>query len=56
MDALDKSVKLATAFEKLEKIPGLTKLANRLNKKSHTILNEEENRANKGIEAIEDEE
>jgi tetrahydromethanopterin S-methyltransferase subunit B len=52
MDALDKSVQLAIAFEKLEKIPGLSKLADKLNKKSKSILAEEDEMANKGLDSL----
>jgi len=54
MDALDKSVKLATAFERLEKIPGFSKLAKILDKKSKAIIDEEDEKANKGLNAIDD--
>jgi hypothetical protein len=49
MDALDKSVKLATAFERLEKIPGFSKLAKVMEKKSKAIIEDEDEKANKGI-------
>jgi 2-oxo-4-hydroxy-4-carboxy--5-ureidoimidazoline (OHCU) decarboxylase len=52
MDALDKSVQLATAFEKLEKIPGFSKLAEKLNKKSKSILENEDEKANAGLNTI----
>lgn len=55
MDALDKSVKLAAAFEKLEKIPGLAKLANKMNQKSKAIISDEDEKAKRGIDAIDDE-
>jgi CRISPR type III-B/RAMP module RAMP protein Cmr1 len=55
MDALDKSVQLATAFEKLEKIPGLSKLAEKLNRKSKTILENENEKANTGLDTVETE-
>ncbi|NVM64494.1 DNA repair exonuclease SbcCD ATPase subunit [Mucilaginibacter sp. SG538B] len=54
MDALDKSVQLASAFEKLEKIPGFANLAKKLNKKSKAILDEEEEKANVGLNSIDD--
>ncbi|OCX52305.1 hypothetical protein BEL04_12580 [Mucilaginibacter sp. PPCGB 2223] len=54
MDALDKSVQLSKAFEKLEKIPGLAMIANKMNKKSKSILNKENERINNAIEKIED--
>jgi len=53
MDALDKSVKLANAVEKLAKIPGLSKLAHILDKKSKGVLAEEEKKANSGLDNIE---
>lgn len=56
MDALDKSVKLATAYEKLGKMPGFAKLASKMNKKANAILTEEDNKATVGLESIEDEE
>jgi hypothetical protein len=55
MDALEKSVKLATAFEKLGRIPGFSKLAKVMDKKSKAILNDEDKKANIGMTAVEDE-
>jgi len=52
MDVLDKSVKLATAYEKLEKIPGLSKLADKMNQKSKTIVKDENEKANTGLDAV----
>jgi hypothetical protein len=52
MDALDKSVQLATAVEKLEKLPGFSKLAQKVNNRSKTIIVEENIRANKGLDVI----
>jgi len=55
MDALDKSVKLATAFERLERIPGFSKLAKVMDKKSKILLEDENDKANKGLTAIDTE-
>lgn len=52
MDALDKSVKLANAVEKLSNIPGFTKLASSLEKKSKDSLKEQDNKAEKGIDSV----
>jgi len=56
MDALDKSVKLANAVEKLGKIPGFSKLVKVLDKKSKNILEGEDKRAAAGFETLEEEE
>ena len=52
MDALDKSIKLTNAVTKLAKIPGFTKLAATLAKKSDTILENETKKAEAGLESI----
>ncbi len=51
MDALDKSVKLTDAVQKLARIPGFNKLANRLSAQSETIIEEQRRKAEAGIEA-----
>lgn len=56
MDALDKSVKFATAFEKLHNIPGFSKMAKVMEKKSQTILKEETEKVSKALESLEEEE
>jgi hypothetical protein len=53
MDALDKSVKLTDAVERLARIPGFTRIAASLSRKSETILERENIKASKGIDAIE---
>ena len=53
MDALDKSIKLANAVTKLSKIPGFSKLAATLDKKSKDILQEENLKATAGLGTIE---
>lgn len=52
MDALDKSVKLANAVEKLTKIPGLSKLVSVLDKKAKDIVSEVAKEANSGVETL----
>lgn len=52
MDALDKSIKLTNAVTKLSKIPGFSKLATSLEKKSQEILKEEGLKADAGIESL----
>lgn len=56
MDALDKSVKLATAVDKLAKIPGFSKLASTLDKKSKTLLDEKSKKAEEGFNVVDNEE
>lgn len=46
MDALDKSVKLANAVEKLKNIPGFSKLVNKLDKDSKDIFLKTEQKVN----------
>ncbi len=55
MDALDKSVKLANAVEKLGKIPGFSKLAQVLDRKSKNVLDGEEKKANAGLDTLDEE-
>lgn len=50
MDALDKSVKLTNAIDKLSKIPGMSKLVNVLDGKSRKIIEDEATKAEAGIE------
>ena len=52
MDALDKSVKLANAVEKLAKIPGFSKLAQVLDKKSKNVLGDEEKKVKAGLDTL----
>jgi chromosome segregation ATPase len=52
MDALDKSIKLTNAVTRLSKIPGFTKLASTLAKKSEDILKDETKKAEAGLEAL----
>lgn len=54
MDALDKSVKLADAVEKLSKIPGITKftkIATEWKEKADKELDKQEDKVNLGLEA-----
>lgn len=55
MDALDKSVKLGNAVEKLANIPGFTKLALNLEKRAKTFVKTQEVMAEKGFETIDEE-
>lgn len=55
MDALDKSAKLSTAVEKLAKIPGFSRMANALAKKSEKLLKVEEEKVIEGLNIIEKE-
>jgi hypothetical protein len=55
MDALDKSVKLGNAVEKLVNIPGLSKLAPILEKKAKQILKDKKEKANDGLDTLSDE-
>ncbi|MCG9739815.1 hypothetical protein L1D32_16745 [Shewanella insulae] len=54
MDALEKSVKLADAIDKLKNIPGLTKLAAKLEKESSDILKDTDNRITKALTTLND--
>lgn len=53
MDALDKSVKLTNAVDKISKIPGLAKLADILSSKSKGMLESEDKKATAGLAAVE---
>jgi len=55
MDALDKSVKLANAVEKLGKIPGFSKLAASLDAKAKSLLVKEKEKAELALVANEEE-
>ena len=55
MDALDKSAKLAIAVERLAKIPGFSRMAATLEKKSRTLLNEKARNVEGGLSALEEE-
>lgn len=55
MDALEKSVKLSNAVTKLSKIPGFTKLASTLERRSQEILKEESRKAVTGLESVAEE-
>ncbi len=52
MDALDKSFKLANAVDKLSEIPGLSKLAAVLDKKSKRIIKEKQEKTNEGLDVL----
>jgi len=52
MDALDKSVKLGDAVDKLKNIPGFTKLTAKLEKESKNILKDTEEKASKALTAV----
>lgn len=54
MDALDKSVKLTNAVTKLSKIPGFTKIASTLEKKSQKLIDIEQKKAELGLETVEE--
>ncbi|HEY3489510.1 MAG TPA: hypothetical protein VGK27_05230 [Candidatus Deferrimicrobiaceae bacterium] len=54
MDALDKSIKLTNSVEKLSRIPGLAKLASSLSEKANKIMREENRKAEKSLEANEE--
>lgn len=56
MDALDKSVKLGDAVDKLTKIPGFKKLSKSLDKKSKNILKDKTKKANAGLRSLSNEE
>lgn len=55
MDALDKSVKLSNTIDKIAEIPGLTKIATMLEKKSKRMLDEKRKKAEAGLEAVSEE-
>jgi hypothetical protein len=52
MDALDKSVQLTNAVEKLARIPGFAKVAAQMQKKAEQILKEENTKAAAGLGAL----
>lgn len=52
MDALDKSIKLSNAVDKLAEIPGLSKLAKVLDNKSKRIIKEKDVKANAGLNIL----
>jgi len=54
MDALEKSVQLTNAVDKLDRIPGLSKIATYLDKKTDKILASEGVKAERGIEFVAD--
>lgn len=54
MDVLEKSYKLETAVEKLQKIPGMGKMAKILDKKSNQILHENSEKIADGLAIVED--
>jgi hypothetical protein len=55
MDALDKSVKLTNAVNKLSNIPGFSKISTILEKRSKIILAEEARKAEEALSSINDE-
>ena len=55
MDALDKSLQLANAVERLEKIPGLSKVAQMVERKSQNSAKEVEEKVGVSLEAMESE-
>ncbi len=55
VDALEKSVKLTNAVAKLANLPGFTKLASILEKRSQRIIEGEETKANAGLDSLEGE-
>ncbi|AUD61803.1 hypothetical protein TUM4637_36460 [Shewanella hafniensis] len=52
MDALDKSVKLGDAVEKLRNIPGFSKLTAKLEKESKEILKDTEEKVAQAISTV----
>lgn len=52
MDALDKSVKLTVAVDKLSKIPGFSKLTDVMEQKSKKLLEEKERQAVAGLNMV----
>lgn len=52
MDALEKSVQLSNAVEKVSKIPGMSKLAELLERRSTRLLDGEARKATSGLDAI----
>ncbi|QZT37064.1 hypothetical protein K5X82_17795 [Halosquirtibacter xylanolyticus] len=55
MDALDKSVKLANAVDRLNKFPGLSKVSEMIHKHSKDLLSEESEKIEKGMSLVNDE-
>lgn len=55
MDALEKSIKLTNAVDKLSKIPGFSKLASSLEKKSKELLKVESQKAELALETLDEE-
>lgn len=52
MDALDKSIKLTNAVEKLSRIPGFTKVATQMKERADKILETEQNKATAGLASL----
>jgi len=52
MDALDKSVKLGNAVERLSEFPGMSRLASMMAKKARRIMNENMKKAEEGFDAV----
>lgn len=52
MEALDKSIQLTNAVNKLGKIPGFSKLAKKLDERAESILEENERKANAGLGTV----
>jgi len=55
IDALDKSVQLATAVDKLSNIPGFTKISKMLDVKSKQLLKEKAMKAEQGLASLNEE-
>jgi len=56
MDALDKSVKLGSAVDRLAEFPGMSRLASMMEKKARRIMKENMKRAEEGFDAVSDNE
>lgn len=56
MDALDKSIQLSNAVNKLSNVPGLTKMSEILDNKAKNILKAEGKKAEQALESIKEEE
>lgn len=54
MDALDKSSKLASSIETLEKVPGMKSIINIMEKKRERILKEKEDTVSEVLDPVED--
>lgn len=52
MDALDKSVQLTNAVEKLARIPGFNKIAKKMVSKSEDVMKSQSQKAEAGLEAV----